>query len=61
MHTSTVMHTFVLDWITPGTLSQAPSAEVLIIGCDRDPEVPVTVKIKTIKGGYPKVLKYWDT
>ena len=30
--------------------------EVLIIGCDRHPEVPVTVEIKTIKGGYSSCL-----
>ena len=30
---------------TPGKLSQVPPAELLIIGCDRHPEVPVTVKI----------------
>ena len=31
-------------------------AEVLIIGCDRHPEVPVTVQIKTIKCGYSSFL-----
>ena len=30
---------------TPGKLSQIPPAEVLIIGCDRHPELPVMVKI----------------
>ena len=27
---------------TPGKLSQVPPAEVLIVGCDRYPEVPVS-------------------
>ena len=36
---------------TLGKLSQVPPAEVLVIGCDRHPEVPVTVEIWTIKGG----------
>ena len=31
--------------VTPGKLSQVPPAEVLIIGCDRHPEVPVTIEI----------------
>ena len=48
----TVMDTFVLDWITPGKLSQIPPVEVLIIGCDRYPGVPVTVEIKATKGGF---------
>ena len=30
---------------TPGKLSQVPPAEVLIIGCDRHTEVPLTVEI----------------
>ena len=30
---------------TPGKLSQVPPAEVLIFGCDRHIEVPVTVEI----------------
>ena len=38
--------------IRPDKLSQVPPAEVLIIGCDRHTEVPVTVEIKTIKGEY---------
>ena len=29
---------------TPGKLSQVPPAEVLIIGCDRRPELPVIVQ-----------------
>ena len=37
-------------------LSQVPPVEVLIIGCDRHTEVPVTVGIKTIKGGYSSFL-----
>ena len=40
----------------PGKLSQVHPAEVLIIGCDRHTEVPVTVEIKTIKGGYLSFL-----
>ena len=30
---------------TAGKLSQVPPAEVLVIGCDRRPELPVMVKI----------------
>ena len=30
---------------TPGKVSPVPPAEVLIIGCDRRPELPVMVKI----------------
>ena len=40
----------------PGKLSQVPPAEVLIIGCDRHTEVPVTVDIWTTKGGYSVIL-----
>ena len=29
---------------TPGKLSQVPPAKVLIIGCERHPEVPLTVE-----------------
>ena len=32
-------------YCTPGKLSQVPPAEVLIIGCDRRPELPGMVKI----------------
>ena len=41
---------------TPGKLSQVPPVEVLIIGCDRHTEVPVTVEIKKIIGGYSSFL-----
>lgn len=39
-------------YTTPGRLSQVPPAEALIIGCDRYPELPVTVKNYTIKDEY---------
>ena len=45
-----------LSTVTPGKLSQVPPAEALIIGCDRHPEVPVTVEIRTIKGGCSSFL-----
>ena len=41
---------------TPGKLSQVPPAEVLNIGCDRHTEVPVTIEMRTIKGGYSSFL-----
>ena len=36
---------FVFVLCMPGKLSQAPPAEIRIIGCGRHPEVPVTVEI----------------
>ena len=35
-----------LLYLTPVKLSQVPPAEVLIIGCDKRPELPVMVKKK---------------
>ena len=43
-------------YFTPGNLSQVPPAKVLIVGCDRHTEVPVTVEIKTIKCRNSSVL-----
>ena len=40
-----IMFTLAEDINTPGKLSQVPPAEVLIIGCDRRPELPVMVRI----------------
>ena len=42
--------------ITPGKLSQVPPLEVLIIDCDRNPEVPLTVEYYTTKDGYSSIL-----
>ena len=39
------------DTCTRLVLSQVPPAEVLIIGCDRHPGVPVIVENYTTKGG----------
>ena len=35
----------------PAKLSPVPPVEVPVIGCDRHPDVPVTIEIQTIKGG----------
>ena len=50
---------------TPGTSSQEPLAEeVLVIGCDRYPKLPLTVENYKTKGVYSSLLvKYsitWD-
>ena len=48
-----------LNLIYTPVKSQVPLVEVLIIGCDRHPEVPVIVEIKTIKGSWLVVLLFY--